>query len=279
MPRANRNFLPGRIWHITHRCHKKEFLLRFQMDKRAWIRWALEAKRRFDLVILNFMITSNHIHLLAMARASHWACRSVTALSKALQLVESRVAQSYNARKERRGAFWEDRYHATAIEDGPQLATCLTYIDMNMVRARVVAHPRDWPWCGYRELGREVEVTRVLRRRGFVVDTDALLEVMGEPDVATLFARRSDWIDAAIRKGRMEREAMWTESVAVGSEKFLEAFQSELGPRIGAAEICKGDADGDLLYLRRTRGNPMVVFGRKNFNVMGPNGVGPQEIP
>jgi putative transposase len=305
MPRANRNFLPGHIWHITHRCHKKEFLLRFRMDKRAWIRWAIEAERRFDLAILNFMITSNHIHLLAMAMASatrairgargghgargvggattHPGCSS-SAIPSALQLIESRVGQAYNVRKDRHGAFWEGRYHATAIESGLQLARCMTYIDMNMVRARVVGHPRDWPWCGYRELGREVEVPRILRRRGFVVDTDALLEVMGAPDVATLFARRSDWIDAAIRKGRMEREAMWTESVAVGSEKFLEAFQSELGPRIGAAEICKDAADGDLLYLRRTRGNPMVVFGRKNVNVMGPNGVGPngvgpQEIP
>ena len=28
MPRANRYFLPGYIWHITHRCHKKEYLLK-----------------------------------------------------------------------------------------------------------------------------------------------------------------------------------------------------------------------------------------------------------
>ncbi|MGA2403881.1 MAG: transposase, partial [Syntrophobacteraceae bacterium] len=27
MPRAKRHFLPGYAWHITHRCHKKEFLL------------------------------------------------------------------------------------------------------------------------------------------------------------------------------------------------------------------------------------------------------------
>ncbi len=27
MPRANRHFLPGQIWHLTHRCHEKAFLL------------------------------------------------------------------------------------------------------------------------------------------------------------------------------------------------------------------------------------------------------------
>ena len=271
MPRANRNFIPGHIWHITHRAHKREFLLRFRKDKRCWILWAIEAKRRYGLAILNFMITSNHVHLLVMDRASAAgaanaavrglrAAHSASAIPSALQLIESRVAESYNARKGRDGAFWDGRYHTTAIESGPQLARCLTYIDMNMVRAGVVRHPRDWPWCGYRELVREVEGSPILRRRSLVVDTDALADLVGVSGAAALFARRSEWIEAAIRKGRREREALWTESVAVGSQKFLEAFQSKLGPRLGAAEICKEEADGDLLYLRRTRGNPIIVF-------------------
>ncbi len=29
MPRAHRHFLPGHVWHITHRCHKQEFFLKF----------------------------------------------------------------------------------------------------------------------------------------------------------------------------------------------------------------------------------------------------------
>ena len=27
MVRAKRHYLPGHVWHITHRCHKREFLL------------------------------------------------------------------------------------------------------------------------------------------------------------------------------------------------------------------------------------------------------------
>jgi hypothetical protein len=37
MPRANRYFLPGYVWHITHRCHKGEFLLKFDRDQRRWV--------------------------------------------------------------------------------------------------------------------------------------------------------------------------------------------------------------------------------------------------
>lgn len=33
----------------------------------------------------------------------------------------------------RKGAFREDRYHATAVEDGEYLLQCLVFIDLNMV--------------------------------------------------------------------------------------------------------------------------------------------------
>ncbi len=32
MSRANRYFTPGHVWHITQRCHRQEFLLKFARD-------------------------------------------------------------------------------------------------------------------------------------------------------------------------------------------------------------------------------------------------------
>jgi REP-associated tyrosine transposase len=60
--------------------------------------------------------------------------------------------QEYNQRKDRQGAFWEDRYHATAIEAAEHLHRCLVYIDLNMVRAGMVSHPGEWAHSGYREI-------------------------------------------------------------------------------------------------------------------------------
>ena len=39
MPRANRYLLPGQIPHITHRCHNREFLLRFDRDRCVYRWW------------------------------------------------------------------------------------------------------------------------------------------------------------------------------------------------------------------------------------------------
>lgn len=38
MPRANRHYIPGCSRHITHRCHKQEFLLKFAHDRRRYQR-------------------------------------------------------------------------------------------------------------------------------------------------------------------------------------------------------------------------------------------------
>ena len=90
------------------------------------------------------------------------------------------------------------------------------------------------------------------------------MELTGAADVRALLAMRSDWIDVAIRKGQFERDPIWTESVAVGSETYLRSFQAELGSKIGVAVIERGGVSDELAVLRRSRGNPIFVFGGKN---------------
>jgi hypothetical protein len=108
------------------------------------------------LLVLNYMVTSSHIHLSRGARdfASSTCAddggRDV--IPKSIQLVAGRSGQEYSERKRRKGAFWEDRYHATAVENGGHLRQCLVYIDLNMVRAGVAEHPSAWPFSGYNEI-------------------------------------------------------------------------------------------------------------------------------
>jgi hypothetical protein len=58
------------------------------------------------------MVTSNHIHLLVVDDGD----RDV--IPNSIQLVAGRTGQEYNQRKDRRGAYWENRYHASAVESG-----------------------------------------------------------------------------------------------------------------------------------------------------------------
>ena len=65
--------------------------------------------------ILNYAGTSNHIHLLVVGGDD----RDV--IPNSIKLIAGRTGQEYNQRKNRKGAFWEDRYHATAVENGEHL--------------------------------------------------------------------------------------------------------------------------------------------------------------
>lgn len=166
MARAKPHYIPDQIWHITHRCHKREFLFKFAKDRRRRIQWLFEAKRRYGLVILNYTITSNHIHLLVKDDAG----RDV--ITQSIQLQAGRTGQDYHFRKNRKGAFWEDRYHATAVQNREHMLKCLVYIDLNMVRTGVVDPPSELLFGGYNEI-------QVPRRKNVLIAHDRLVELAG----------------------------------------------------------------------------------------------------
>jgi len=233
MPRANRHHLPHHVWHITHRCHRQQFLLKFARDRQAWVRWLYAARRRFGLCVLDYAVTSNHVHLLVRDRGRGEIARS-------MQLVAGRTAQAYNERKSRHGAFWEDRYHATAVESGEHLARCVVYIDLNMVRAGVVRHPAEWKAGGYQEI-------QVAPERYRVVNRAVLAEVLGIEDLSRLATTHGEWIEAALRERGQRRLPEWSESLAVGSRAFVEQVGSELGVRARHRQI---ESCGNLSVLR-----------------------------
>jgi putative transposase len=233
MPRANRHYIPGYIWHITHRCHKREFLLKFAKDRRRWMAWLFEARKRYGLSILNYMVTSNHGHLLVSGDSDR------DTIPKSIQLLAGKTGQEYNQRKKRKGAFWEDRYHATAIEDDAHLARCMVYVDMNMVRASVVKNPEEWSFCGYNEIQHSP-------KRYALVDTAKVISLLKMRDLEELQESRKHWIEEALESENHSRESKWTESIAVGSEEFVESTKDRLGIKAKGRKVFRNNGAYEL---------------------------------
>ena len=61
------------------------------------------------------------------------------------QLHTQYVNRTYN----RTGSLWEGRYRSCLVQAEDYLLTCYAYIDMNPVRASMVANPADYPWSSY----------------------------------------------------------------------------------------------------------------------------------
>ncbi|MFP4417042.1 MAG: transposase [Chitinispirillaceae bacterium] len=228
MPRANRHFLPGYIWHITHRCHGREFLLDDESDRNHWLSLLRKAKKRFRMNILGYCVTCNHIHLLVEDTGDKQS------IARSMQLVQGQFAQSFNRRTGRINAFWGDRYSATAIDSGIHLIRCLAYIDLNMVRAGAVTHPSQWHHCGYNELFSR-------RTREGIINIHRLAALLDCADVAKLKQVYARIIDESLCSEMSTRDDKWTESLAIGSQSFTELFASRLGKRLGNRAVTRFD--------------------------------------
>ena len=159
---------------------------------------------------MNYAITSNHTHLLLKVRRP-------ARVSVFMRQLEGEFAAHYNRRKQRRGAFWSERYHATVIEDGCHLWNCMYYIDLNMVRAGVVDHPAQWRWCGYQEIS-------IRRERYRILDLRELVGTAAMSDLRAFNAWYETGLNETLRTASGQREPHWTESIAVGSHEFVERF-------------------------------------------------------
>ena len=197
----------------------------------------------------------NHIHLLVVDDGE----REV--IPRSLQLVASRVGQEYNLRKNRTGAFWEDRYHATAIESGEHLMRCIVYIDLNMVRAGVIQNPSQWVHGGYEELQKP-------RHKCSLIEHERVKKLTGFDSYDRFRDAHELWVDEALMKGGGSRDSMWTESIAVGSKKFVELTKKVLGRKAKGRKLVEKEK---IFQLRENEIPYIANFDPKNEDIGGEN--------
>ena len=198
-----------------------------------WLKWLFEAKKRFGLSILNYCVTSNHIHLLVYNPKED-------IVPKSIQLIAGRVGREYNLRKKRKGAFWEDRYHATAVERGDHLLRCFVYIDLNMVRAGVVEHPSQWKFGGYHEIQNK-------KQRYSLVNQDMAADFLGIKNRDMLPENQQLWVDSILKNSsHNKRDKRWTKSIAVGDKGFVLKTKSKLGAKGIGRKIIENDNGFEL---------------------------------
>lgn len=99
---------------------------------------------------------------------------------------------------------------------------CLVYIDLNMVRAGVVEHPKDWVHGGYFEV-------QNTPKRYRLINIKRLCQLFSLTSEESLQKARAMWIEDSLCKGMTIREEKWTKSLAVGGFAFTEGFVDSLG--------------------------------------------------
>ena len=142
MPRLPRYVLPGQPQHIIQRGNNRCPIFINDEDYECFGHLLQVAARRHECHIHAYVFMTNHVHLLLTPDTED-------AISKTMQSVGVRYVQYFNRTYGRTGTLWDGRYKATIIDSEHYLFTCYRYIELNPVRANMVAHPAQYPWSSY----------------------------------------------------------------------------------------------------------------------------------
>ncbi len=143
MARLPRFVLPGHPQHVIQRGNNREAIFHETRDYRFFLEKLAQAGPGHGCDIHAYVLMTNHLHLLVTPREE-------AGIGQMMQSLGRVYVQRFNQSYGRSGTLWEGRYRATLIETESYLLTCMRYIELNPVRAGMVAHPREFPWSSYR---------------------------------------------------------------------------------------------------------------------------------
>ena len=142
MTRQPRFIVPGQPLHVIQRGNNRSAIFASEADYRVFWEWVSAACNRNDCLVHAYVFMTNHVHLL-MTPASADGIGSV------MQSVGRRYVHHFNRKHDRTGTLWEGRYRATLIDSEHYLLTCYRYIELNPVRAGLVANAAQYRWSSY----------------------------------------------------------------------------------------------------------------------------------
>ena len=81
-------------------------------------------------------------------------------VSEYMRNVQSAFARWYNRQYDRKGRFWADRFKSTLLLDPQAVLDCVLYVELNPMRAGLVAEPEEWEGSSlfFRELKKDQDL-------------------------------------------------------------------------------------------------------------------------
>jgi putative transposase len=143
MARLPRLTVPGHLHHVIQRGNNGQVVFADATDHELLLALIDEHARKHRVALHAYVLMGNHFHLLATPETDE-------GIPQLMQSVGRRYVRKFNVRHGRTGTLWEGRYRSTVIQPEPYLLPCMVYMDLNPVRAGIVAEPGDYPWSSYR---------------------------------------------------------------------------------------------------------------------------------
>lgn len=223
--------------HLIQRGNNRQVIFADDDDSGYFHDCLIDVAHFEGLAIHAYIFTTNHVQLLATPAAEASAGRT-------RQSVGRRYVQHFNQRYRRTGTLWEGRHKATVIDAEDYFIGWIRYVELSPVRARLVAHPRDYRWTSYR--------AHADGERDDLLTDHRLYRRLGRDAAARHPAYRQFFRDALGEAMLTEIRDATNTGWALGNERFrrqIEALGNRRAAQRKAARPANDSADrltGDL---------------------------------
>ncbi len=217
MARLPRLTLPGYPHHVIQRGNNRQAIFSSPADYQTLLDLLRINAEKFGVAIHAWVLMTNHFHLLATPQTAD-------ALPQMMQAVGRSYVRYFNDAQGRTGTLWEGRYKSTLIQTDRYLLACMAYIDLNPVRAGLVAQAADYAWSSHGHyIGRKTDK---------LITPHPLYWELGN----TPFAREAAYADL-VRAGVSDQQrADLTQSAlsgwALGEDDFVADLQKKTARRV-----------------------------------------------
>ena len=217
MARLPRLTLPGYPHHVIQRGNNRQPIFVSSSDRQLLLDLLDENAKKFEVAIHAYVLMGNHFHLLATPQTTD-------GLPQMMQALGRRYVRLFNDSQGRTGTLWEGRYKSTLIQTDRYLLACMAYIDLNPVRAGLVAHMANYPWSSYGHYAGA--------RTDKLITPHPLYWELGN----TPFAREAAYADLVRAGVTAQQEADLTQSAlrgwALGGSDFVTDLQKKTERRV-----------------------------------------------
>jgi putative transposase len=150
-------------------------------------------------------------------------------IARVMQSLGRRYVRYINDRHRRTGTLWEGRYKSCLVASDNYLMRCYRYIELNPVRAQMVASPNDYEWSSFHR-------NATLREDSLVHSHPTYLSLgINAEDRAAAYRRFV--LDTESDSGIDEIRLYLQRQHAFGSTRFQKIIEAQLGRRAGPAKI------------------------------------------
>lgn len=141
------------VQHVIQRGNDGESCFYDEADYKAYLYFLNDAAEKYQVAIHAFVLMTDHVRLLATPSDEQ-------GISRLMQAQGHRNVQHLNFIYGRTGALWEGRYKSTLVDNDCYLLTVYRYLELNPVRAGMVAHASEYRWSNYQAnaLGKPIQL-------------------------------------------------------------------------------------------------------------------------